>query len=113
MQGDSLVIPAGLKKDGTLKATSSAVSEEQLEQLSGFVSHTIQKMAGEILNGVVAAEPFEDRSGSACDYCDYADVCGFDKRIPEKCQKRRATLTKDEAWARIAQEEEARRNTGQ
>lgn len=113
MQGDSLVIPAGLKKDGTLKATSSAVSEEQLEQLSGFVSHTIKKMAGEILNGVVAAEPFEDRSGSACDYCDYADVCGFDKRIPEKCQKRRAMLTKDEAWARIAQEEEARRNTGQ
>ena len=102
--GDSLVIPAGFKKDGTLKAAASAASTEQFARLSGFVSKKLTDMAGEIRRGTIEARPFEDKTHSACDYCSYADVCGFDRRIPGRCRKRTAQLTKEEAWERIAAE---------
>ncbi len=104
--GDSLVIPAGLKKDGSLKALSSAASTEQFARLSGFVSGKLADMAGEILAGEIAASPFEDKTHSACDYCPYADVCGFDRRIPGRYKKRTAALTKDQAWERITESRE-------
>ena len=104
LSGDSLVIPAGLKKDGTLKAASAAVTTEQFGQLSGFVTKKMADMAGEILQGRIEVNPFEDKTRSACDFCVYADVCGFDRKIPGMYRKRTAQLTKDEAWERIAAE---------
>ena len=105
--GDSLVIPAGSKKDGSLKAASSAASTEQFEQLSDFVSSKMEKMAEEIMDGVIDVKPFADRTRSACDYCSYADVCGFDRKIPGMCRKQAPELSKSEVWERIAGEAEA------
>ncbi len=104
LEGDSLVIPAGLKKDGSLKAFSSAVSTEQFHQLSGFVSQKLRKMAQEILDGHVEAKPFSDGTSSACDYCIYADVCGFDRKIPGMSETRTAELDKCAVWEQIARE---------
>ncbi|MDO4321983.1 MAG: exodeoxyribonuclease V subunit gamma [Lachnospiraceae bacterium] len=104
ISGDSLVIPAGLKKDGTLKVSSSAVTTQQFEQLSGFVAKKLEVMAGQILAGAIEASPFADRNHSACDYCEYSDVCGFDKRIPGMCRRREPELTRAEVWKNIAGE---------
>ena len=104
--GESLVVPAGLKKGGMLRAASSTVTEERFSQLSAFVTQKLQHMADEIRGGAIEASPFSDRGRSACDFCEYADVCGFDRRIPGRCKKRVPELRKDEVWARIAQEAE-------
>jgi ATP-dependent helicase/nuclease subunit B len=101
--GDSLVIPAGLKKDGSLKAASSAVSTQQFEQLSGYVSKKMKEMTEEILQGEVSARPYANRTGSACDFCEYADVCGFDRKIPDMCFRRLPELKKDEVWEKFAE----------
>ena len=101
---DSLVIPAGLKKDGSIKAASSIVSTEQFEQVSKFASYKMKRMAKEIADGVIAAEPFADRQHTACDYCIYSDVCGFDRKIPGMSQKRMMDVSKKEIWEKIAQE---------
>ena len=101
---DSLVIPAGLKKDGSIKAASSIVSTEQFEQVSKFASYKMKRMAKEIADGVIAAEPFADRQHTACDYCIYSDVCGFDRKIPGMRQKRMMDFSKKEIWEKIAQE---------
>lgn len=102
--GDSLVIPAGLKKDGSLKAFSSTATTEQFRQLSGFVSKKMVKMAEQIMDGDVQAKPFADAKGSACDFCAYADVCGFDRKIPGMSQKRVPEIDKCKVWEQIAQE---------
>lgn len=104
MNGDSLVIPAGLKKNGELKAASSVATPEQFEKLSGFVSGKLTKMGEEILRGNIAVKPFADKNGSACDFCEYQDVCGFDRKIPGMCEKRTGDLSKNEAWDRIVAE---------
>ncbi|MCD8346376.1 MAG: exodeoxyribonuclease V subunit gamma [Lachnospiraceae bacterium] len=101
MSGDSLVIPVGFKKDGTLKATSSVVTTEQFEALSGYVTELLCRMGGEILDGMIEARPYVDKNRSACDYCLYADVCGFDRKLPGRCEKRQPQLTADEVIERL------------
>ncbi|MCC8104226.1 MAG: exodeoxyribonuclease V subunit gamma [Clostridiales bacterium] len=105
MSGDSLVIPAGMKKDGTLKATSSVVTTEQFEALSSYVTELLRRMGGKILDGVIEARPYADKNRSACDYCLYADVCGFDRKIPGRCEKREPQLTVSEVFERLLKRE--------
>ncbi|MCD8398369.1 MAG: exodeoxyribonuclease V subunit gamma [Lachnospiraceae bacterium] len=102
MSGDSLVIPVGFKKDGTLKAASSVVTTEQFEALSGYVKELLCRMGREILDGVIEARPYADKNRSACDYCLYADVCGFDRKIPGRCEKRQPQLTADQVIERLS-----------
>lgn len=77
LTGDSLVIPAGRKKDGGLKAASSTATTEQFRILSKYVNRKMASMGEEMLQGKIAPEPYTDGVRSACDYCGYAAVCGF------------------------------------
>lgn len=103
---DSLVAPVGVKKDGSVKAASSTATTEQFAALCDFVTRRLSAMGEQILDGEIAAEPFADRTGSACDYCVYSDVCGFDRKLPQKFRKRKAEIDKKEAWERIVRESE-------
>ena len=61
-------------------------------------------MGQEILTGVIDVKPYADKNGSACDYCDFQDVCGFDRKIPGMCEKKGGTISPNEAWERIVSE---------
>ncbi len=87
-EGDSLVIPAGRKKDGTVKASGLLVTTEELTALLDCVSDELEDMGDAILGGSIGARPFRDARGCACDYCIYADLCGRDSKIPGRCQAR-------------------------
>ncbi|MCD8104159.1 MAG: exodeoxyribonuclease V subunit gamma [Lachnospiraceae bacterium] len=102
LSGDSLVIPVGMKKDGTPKATSSIATTEQFAALSEYVTDLLSQMGEAILDGVIEARPFADRNESACDYCVYADVCGFDRKIPGRCEKRTPELNSREVIERLS-----------
>lgn len=104
--GESVVVPAGYKKNGGLRASSCVASEEQLAHLSKFVSSKLTQMGEQILEGVIDAKPFADKNGSACDYCDFQEVCGFDRKIPGMCERRGSELSEQEAWAKIVEETE-------
>lgn len=102
--GDSLVIPAGRKKDGSLKAASKTVTPEQFQTLSRFARRKLTQLGERMLGGEVAPDPYEADGRTPCDYCDYADVCGFDRKIPGSCPHRLEPLGKDEVWIRMEQE---------
>lgn len=102
--GDSLVIPAGRKKDGSLKAASKTVTSEQFQTLSRFARRKLTQLGERMLGGEVAPDPYEADGRTPCDYCDYADVCGFDRKIPGSCPHRLEPLGKDEVWMRMERE---------
>lgn len=102
--GDSLVIPAGRKKDGSLKAASKTVTPEQFQTLSRFARRKLTQLGERMLGGEVAPDPYEADGRTPCDYCDYADVCGFDRKIPGSCPHRLEPFGKDEVWIRMEQE---------
>ncbi len=82
MTDKSEVIPVERKKDGSLSARSSVMSEEELRLLSGYVNLKVRNLGREILDGHMERNPYETTKKDACAYCAYKRVCGFDPAIP-------------------------------
>lgn len=82
--GSSLVIPVGKTKKGTFTKSSRVFSKEEYEELSAAVRQIILNVAGEIRKGNIAAEPaiLPGAGRTACTWCPYANVCGFDPKTP-------------------------------
>ena len=96
--------PGRAKEGGSLKAASKTVTPEQFQTLSRFARRKLTQLGERMLGGEVAPDPYEADGRTPCDYCDYADVCGFDRKIPGSCPHRLEPLGKDEVWMRMERE---------
>ncbi len=85
--GASDVIPVELKRDGTVSARSSVLTSEELTQVSDYVNTKIREIGQKIMDGNFPLNPYERGNRSACTFCAYHAVCGFDRRI-EGCRVR-------------------------
>lgn len=83
IQGFSAIIPARMKKDGTLSDGNGTgyATMEQFQKLSGYVKRVAGEIGREILNGHVAILPCKSGNKLPCRYCAYHAVCGFDAGI--------------------------------
>lgn len=111
------VIPVSLKKDGSFTKNSSVASAEQLEQLGYMVNRRVQALADGWMSGEIPVNPYVMMKGSkketACDYCSYRGICGFDERIPGCDYHRLVHLPEEDVWQRIYEEvKEAWENSG-
>ena len=82
LQDKSVVIPVEKKKDGSFSARSGILSREEMQLVSSYVDAKIRDIGREILDGKIAANPYEKGNEEACTYCAYKKVCGFDGSIP-------------------------------
>ena len=82
LQDKSKVIPVEKKKDGSFSARSGVLSREEMQLVSSYVDTKIREIGREILDGKIAANPYEKGNEEACTYCAYKKVCGFDGSIP-------------------------------
>ena len=82
LQDKSVVIPVEKKKDGSFSARSGVLSREEMQLVSSYVDTKIREIGREILDGKIAANPYEKGNEEACTYCAYKKVCGFDGSIP-------------------------------
>ena len=79
----SEVIPVKLLKKGGFAASSRVISQEEYQALRDELREKICLLAEDILEGRTDASPVRIRKDlSACTYCPYQNVCGFDVRIP-------------------------------
>ncbi len=77
------VVPAGRKKDGTIRAGSRTYTKEEYEEIIQQLESRICQLAEDILEGRTDASPVRyDGNTTACTYCPYRNSCGFDRRIP-------------------------------
>ncbi|MDL2232306.1 PD-(D/E)XK nuclease family protein [Ruminococcaceae bacterium OttesenSCG-928-L11] len=72
-------IPAKVKKDGTLDSKSALATAAQMGKLGEKVREQVTLMGQSLLEGKVPAVPVETAEGSACRFCDYRAVCGFEE----------------------------------
>lgn len=82
LQDKSKVVPVEKKKDGSFSARSGVLSREEMQLISSYVDAKIRSIGREILDGKIAANPYEKGNEEACTYCAYKKVCGFDGSIP-------------------------------
>lgn len=104
MDGKSDVIPAERKKDGSLSARSSAMTPEELQDVSSYVNKKVKQIGREILDGQIGVRPYESGNREACTYCAYQGVCGFDPSIPGYRKRKIGDMTSDEAMEAIHRE---------
>ena len=97
----SEVIPVSLKKDGNISARSLVLCEEDFLKVCAHVKRTIRKSAELILAGHAEIDPYEYRNETACDYCPFRGVCGFDRRIPGYQYRSLPSMKREEILARM------------
>ena len=98
------VVPVERKKDGSFSARSAVMEEGDFRTVSRFVSEKIRQTGRRILEGRIALDPYVQGKSSACDYCPYRKVCGFDQRIDGYLVRELENLKDEEALARIRKE---------
>jgi len=99
--GKSAVIPAALKRGAIQSSYSSVAHTEGFAALRQYVRNYLKKSGREILAGSIDAEPYKDGRNSACTYCPYHGVCGFDTRIKGYRYRRFPALKPEEVWPKI------------
>ncbi len=97
----SKVIPVELTSKGTFSAYSSVAKEEQFLSLTRYARHKITEFGKEIVNGSTKVAPYKMKKRTACDYCKYDSVCGFDKKLPGNQYRTLKKLEKDVIWEEI------------
>lgn len=107
LQDKSKVIPVEKKKDGSFSARSGILSREELHVVSAYVDTKIRQIGREILDGKIAANPYEKGNEEACTYCAYKKVCGFDGSIPGYDKRQLEDLDKQTLMQRMQETTEA------
>ena len=97
----SRVIPVSKKADGSWSAVSSVASTNQLQALSGFVQSKLETLGKEMMDGKIQVRPYRRKKNTACDYCVFADLCGFDRKIPGSAFRQLKEFPKEEIWKRL------------
>ena len=104
IEKESDVIPVALK-DGIIQETRSSVAGgERFSALSAFVSRSLREMGDEILDGVVSVNPWKQGQRTACDYCPYHSICGFDLKTSGYGFRRFKSMKPEEIWKEIEKE---------
>lgn len=104
LSGRSQVIPVSVNKDGSLSKSSSVASSEEFHTISDYVNQKIVELGKGMLEGNIKAEPYELSGQTACDYCPYKAVCGFDEKLEGFARRRLASYQPDEILRRMKEE---------
>ncbi len=103
--GNSRVIPVSYLKNGSLGKTSKTMNTEEFSRMSSYVNKKLKQLGEEILKGNVEVNPYQKKEGTACDYCEFREVCGFDPKTEPEAYRRLKELSREEVLARMEEEE--------
>ncbi len=97
IDGDSLIVPARINRDGSL-GRSSAATKEQFGVLRSHVRKTLASIGSGIMDGNVTINPYKKKTMSACTYCSFSKVCQFDTSIRDNRYRIISDIKEDELW---------------
>lgn len=81
ISGNSYTIPAKLNVNGTLANSSSTIKEKDLNELMCYLEKLIKISCDRMLQGDIMANPLNNGTTVACDYCPYSTLCQFDPSV--------------------------------
>ncbi len=107
------VIPVERKKDGGYTARSGVMSREEIDLVSDFVNSKVNELGRRILNGDISLKPYERGKESACTYCPYGKVCGFDPSMPGCDPRTLEEYSPEEIMEKLRSEENSGEEPGE
>ena len=91
---------------GGVYAYAPAYTREEMQALLDHAKETAALMADGIRAGEIAVSPAEIDGWSACQWCEYAPVCGVDPTIPGCTKRVLPRMSRQELLARLANDED-------
>ena len=79
----SLIVPAGLNKDGSLSKSTNSVTYQEFEILRKYVKHEIKDLCEGMLGGDISISPNKHKDRTSCDFCIYNSICQFDPTLKD------------------------------
>jgi ATP-dependent helicase/nuclease subunit B len=79
--GNSQIISAGIKNDGSLTKNSKVASMDEFENLRLYVRKLYEKTGNAIIDGEVEITPYKMKDKKNCAFCPYRSVCQFDESM--------------------------------
>ncbi len=95
------IVPVERKRDGDFSVRSGVMEAEDLQEVSAYVNRKIKEIGREILDGRIGTAPCKQGADTACDYCPFRPVCGFDGRIEGYGYRNLESLSKEEALEKM------------
>lgn len=105
--GNSNIIPAYIDKDGNVsKNKPSILEKEDFLALQNKVEKVIKQISEEILSGEIAQRPvyFYKNKRTACEFCNYKAICGFDSKMCSNQYNYIPNLKKEEILGKLKSE---------
>lgn len=106
IETESDVIPVAMKNGLIQEAKSSVAGGARFAALKRYVNEKLKTEGREILEGTVAVNPYKQGNKTACDYCPYHAVCGFDLKTSGFGYRKFKPLKSDEIWPVIEGEQQ-------
>lgn len=74
-------LPVSVDKNGGLGKKSSVLTAKEFEAVKLRMKNILRRIGDELSHGEVEINPYYTADRTACDYCEYMSVCGFDDRF--------------------------------
>ena len=100
----SSVVPVKTSKEGYPAKVSSVASNVEFKAITNYVKKKMDKLSCEIMDGEVSVNPYKLGEKTACDYCEYNGICGFDTKLPGYRYRRLPAIDKTQAMKDIREE---------
>ncbi len=81
------------------------VSQKQFKALQAHVMNEAVRLGNEIVRGETEPYPYKKGQRTACDYCPFQSVCGFDPKVPGYRYRRLREWKPEEIWGLLEEEE--------
>lgn len=95
------VVPIETNKDGYPTKRSQAASSRQFKEMTEYVNHKIVEIGREILDGRAEVNPYKLGERTACDYCAFQGICGFDVKLPGNRYHQLKKLEKEDVFGKL------------
>ncbi|TDL35360.1 helicase-exonuclease AddAB subunit AddB [Jeotgalibacillus sp. S-D1] len=104
-QGQSSIISAGLKKDGSLRSDSKTASRGQFQAMRNHTRELFQSSGDRIMTGDVKIDPYEFKKRTPCQFCSYRPVCQFDPALEDNQYRQLQTKNPEDLLMSLREEE--------
>lgn len=92
------VIPVGKKTDGDYTKESKIASSENFDEIRTYTRKKVREIGEGIFSGNVRISPYQRGEKTACTYCKYQGICGFDQKIQGYKYRKLTEIDTKEFW---------------
>ena len=75
--------------------------------MKSYVNRKLRTAGRDILEGDTSLKPYKQSARTACDYCPYHAVCGFDTKTAGYGYRKLKALKPEEIWEELGTEDRA------